>query len=390
MAVDLRVYRKVNTTRTAYKLWLLGEDTITLRQAARPHAKYGHVPPWFDPKRRAFVNAPSKALGGYFGGGMRGYWYDDNEYNRRMLYRVQECAKQLSRKYRIDAADNRRPYEISGPKKNGRLDWDVPCVMDAWIVDGLNAVAARAGKKFTYDPATNPIIGEDGRTMDFQINGMKAFDVAAMLGAIRAEPDLARRLGGKVVTELPVVHFVIAKDPRQFVVWCPTDKDLVYYTGREKVMERLRTFFRDLERGPKHASMWLAWGSRTSGHARTGYYDANIRRLTIIDPWMHLKNDNTTRDFQQRGLAVLREAAAAQAFASKTKRPPISVVFEQRKPEQTSVSGDCSLIALVRTLMMTEYGPGGANAAVPPQLMIFVKQMATMFRNSRPRRKIRH
>ena len=92
----------------------------------------------------------------------------------------------------------------------------------------------------------------------------------------------------------------------------------------------------------------------------------------------------------QRGLAVLREAAAAQALASKTQRPPISVVFEQRKPEQTSGAGDFSLIALVRTLRMTEDGPGGANAAVPPQLMIFVKQLATMFRNSRPRRKIRH
>jgi len=104
----------------------------------------------------------------------------------------------------------------------------------------------------------------------------------------------------------------------------------------------------------------IGWGR----HARFAFKDKDTKVLTFFDPWK--KNVNRTQAFKKMSALI----KSNYNFDTK---------FVNRSPDQSN-EGSCTTQALMRALMLADYGIDGATMQVPNDYAVFTSRLTSMCR----------
>lgn len=255
-----------------------------------------------------------------------GMMYMKNEVNLKALKQFQACVNYINDLYK-----GRRVGKDIAPldKTFGIVGWDVPCEEPDWLL-------AITGSK--WDRKLNPAV---------TARGVWTFGKCA-ISAKAAEKAMA--------------HLVKqSKNGRK--VWESLFAEYIYFKpGGACWSSSIETSLKKFLKDDAKRVAWLGWGR----HARCCYKDPVKNLITVIDPWK--QNQQKTKAFKDIGRTIhtLSDGRYSMSFMNRT-------------ADQGS-EGSCTAIALMRAIMMAEYGLSGATRPVDCTDAILTSRLISKFR----------
>lgn len=274
------------------------------------------------------------------------YIYQHNSRNRASLGKLWAAAKATNAKYggrRVVRED--APY-LTRPRANGILGWDVPCDLPAWMLElGL--------MQRQWDPKLNPSV--QGRVFRFE---KCAIPIQAIEGSLEyLSSHVPERFGGVF--------------PKQIAFYTKKGKNLIVdkTVGANRVMGKvlvenkrnnhLYTFLMN----DRYTSAQVAW----TGHARFMYKDAALKKLYVYDPWMQRVGSGGRGT---KGFKLIKDYVEEMGF---------TIDFIPRSAEQGH-EGSCQALAMLRVLLVGEYGVAGATMPVPCEYVVLASRLISHYR----------
>lgn len=252
-----------------------------------------------------------------------GWNYNHSAQNRTSLLRFQACIDTLNARYQDWVlAEDAPPLD----KEYGTLGWDVPFQEPQWLRDVFP-------NKQTWDPRLNP---EKLR------NGQWRFQKCAIKNR---------------VNEKAASYLIKQSKAPSGTVWNSLYPKTIMFSPKNSVNTNLDAFLADADK----RAAFGGW----SRHARYMYKDSDAKKLYIYDPWKQkLQNSKAFRALKQY---------VEQKF------PGWNVEFVQHPPDQ-GPEGSCNVIALMRAILVAEYGQQGATMPVPDAYAVLASRLVSKFR----------
>lgn len=268
------------------------------------------------------ISSSGKRLGKRFNKAT-GWNYNHSAQNRTALLRFQACIDALNARYRDWVlVEDAPPLD----KEYGTLGWDVPFQEPQWLRDVF------PGNR-TWDPRLNP---EKLR------NNQWRFQKCAIKNRVneKAASYIAKQSKGTSGT-----------------VWSSLYPKTVMFSPKNSVNTELDAF---LAYDDKRAAFG-GW----SKHARYMYKDKDTKTLYVYDPWKQ----------------KLQNSQAFRALSQYVERkfPGWSVEFVRHPPDQ-GPEGSCNVIALMRAILVAEYGQQGTTMPVPDAYAVLASRLVSKFR----------
>lgn len=266
------------------------------------------------------------------------YTYEDNDENRQSLGNFQRCVDQINQRLGKDATVVRAdaPF-LTRPKSNGILGWDVRCDIPDWVAEQIPILQGE------WNPRLNPKIKNGKFTFGKCSAGGNV--VSKVLRYVKQNSQIFQSVyPGQIRMHYSGKHGV--RVTKRSV------RDTVELTGLDDPENRLEKFLdsdstvTQLSVGSKHYFV---------------YKDTDTGVIYVYDPqgrWSGMKTM----------MSQLREYVSTKGWRISF-RMPVS-----------NQDGSCRIMALVRVLMMAQYGVAGAMMDVPCFYPIVVARLITKLR----------
>ena len=301
----------------------------------------------FDDKQKKRIAARPKYLAF-----INMYYYAFNDENRKALQRFVRCAEEINRKYQ-SLREEQPPYllrQMKGeqPVTSGILQWDVRCDLPEFV--------KQATRGRTWDPRLSPSITEDGRIKFNKCRVSVSAQHRAIQHLVKIDSTRWARLG-----EAAAYQFTTRK---KIIYWYKNGK----HVGEGEDFFPLKDVLENCRKEKKDIVFPIAWAK----HARTAMFVHKKEKLLLFDPWM--RNVGTKGGRGNSGFKHL------QKLCSKMN---IEAEFIVTKAEQAYGEGSCSVVALMRTLMLALYGEKGIDRPADCHVAILAQRLISMFRQKR-------
>ena len=251
-----------------------------------------------------------------------------NDVNRNALTKFQACVNFINDVYR-----GRRVGKDVAPldKTHGIVGWDVPCEEPEWLTK-------ITGSK--WDPKMNPRVTPTGQWY-FSKCAIAQNVIEKVIGYLHKQT----KDGRKTWSSLFPYYIDFRGDGS------------TWSTAQQHLLHR---FLMD----DSQQVLMVAWGR----HARTFFKDPVKNLITVIDPW--IKNVDRTATFKK---------IAATIWALSENR--FRMNFLNRVADQ-GAEGSCVALALIRAILMAEYGISGATRAIHCTDAILTSRLISKFRRA--------
>jgi hypothetical protein len=295
-----------------------------------------------------------------------GYYYQPTDMNKMAISKLVMAAQRVSHHIRarnLTVVPASPPY-LTNPKTFGRIGWDVPCELSDWVkIVTKEIVSDPKDKKREWSARTGPTVSASRRFMFNKV----AVDIGCAARCMHAMRNLRLRdtfpWGSIWPYSVQIEH---KKRGGGDYYWRsagerPPKRHPKQGPFRvEDVTNPVRTFARNIPARVLH----IAW----TGHARFLYKDRKSKQVTVFDPWMQMVDKS--RRAGNRLFELIKSAFEAEGY---------TVTFQARRGDQ-GPEGSCTVQALMRVLMMGEFGISGATMEVPLEYVVLTYRLASMYR----------
>lgn len=252
----------------------------------------------------------------------RGWMYFKNERNARTLTALQDAINNTNKRYRgYTVVQDTAPTKME--TKYGIIGWDIPFDEPQWLIDitGNN-----------WDRQYNPRLESNG-TITFNKCAISTKAAEKSIKFLRSKKN---------------------KDGEQ--AWKSLYPVAVHVSPRSLgYRQQLEQFLNS----DSYNAIAIGWGN----HARFGYKDIDKKMFYLFDPW---KKSASGKDFN-----TILEIARQEGYTAK---------FVRRDKADQSFEGSCTNVALMRAIMVAEFGMGGAFMEIPFEYPILAQRLISMKR----------
>jgi hypothetical protein len=251
-----------------------------------------------------------------------GWMYFKNEPNKNMMFRLQEAINETNNHFRgYKISESESPLSKGVVSDHGIIGWDVPFDEPKWLTN-------ITGSK--WNPRHNPTVHSNG-SIQFNRCALSSADANKALAFISK-----KKVGDEARWESIYPKMIIFG----------AGKDLENFINSEE-----------------HDVAVVGWAK----HARFAFKDSENKKIYIYDPW---KKGASGKDF-----------ISAKNFA---KSKGYTLQFERRDSvDQTVGEGSCLNVALMRALMLAEYGKEGAHMEIPLEDAVLAHRLFSIVRNKK-------
>jgi len=255
-----------------------------------------------------------------------GWNYTDSERNAKTLSVFQHCIDEINALYRQSVLVSDNPPLDS---EYGTIGWNVPFDEPQWLREIF-------GKDRQWNPRFNPEI----------------------LPSPTGPRWMFKKCAISTVSNERAAKFLNDREKYGSKVWQSLFEKSIGLHNNMNNQERrvLAEFVNDKSKN----AAFMGW----SRHARYMFKDDNAGRIYVYDPWMqNLKQSKKFRALQ---------SAAAQEFG-------YTVEFVPHSPDQAG-EGSCTAFALMRAILVAEFGREGATMRIPPEYAVLTSRLISTFR----------